>query len=117
MEKPENRWESLRKRCGSKATRDFAAQVREAYAVRGDRGVEEWRLAYLKNSARHRYVSPMEFAFAYARLGQKDEAFQWLDKAYDDHAPWLISIGRHTDLDSLRGDPRYAAFVKRVGLP
>ena len=96
---------------------NFAAQVREAYALRGGRGVEEWRLAHLKNSARHRYVSPMEFAFAYARLEQKDEAFRWLDKAYDEHAPWLILIGRHTDLDSLRGDPRYDALVKRVGLP
>jgi predicted Zn-dependent protease len=96
---------------------DFAAQVREAFAARGNRGVQEWRLADLKNSARHRYVSPLEFAFAYARLGQKDEAFRWLDKAYDGHAPWLIWIHRHSDIDSLRGAPRYEALVKRVGLP
>lgn len=66
---------------------DFAARVRRAYAARGDHGVQEWRLKYLKDSARLNYVSPLEFGLAYARLGQKEQAFQWLNKAYDGHAP------------------------------
>ena len=94
-----------------------AAEVRAAFAAKGNRGVQEWSLAQLKQLARNRYVSPLEFAFAYARLGQKDEAFRWLDKAYDDHVPWLVRIHQHTDLDPLRADPRYEALIKRIGLP
>jgi len=96
---------------------DLAGQVRRAYAARGDHGVQEWRLAYLTNSARRNYVSPLEFGLAYARLGQKQQAFQWLDKAYDGHAPWLIWMHRHSALDSLRADPRYEVLIKRIGLP
>ena len=94
-----------------------AAEVRAAFAAKGMRGVQLRRLAQLNQLARHRYVSPLEFAFVYARLGQKDEAFRWLDKAYDDHVPWLVRIHQHSDLDSLRGDPRYEALIKRIGLP
>jgi TolB-like protein/DNA-binding winged helix-turn-helix (wHTH) protein len=95
----------------------LAAEVRIAYTNGGNRGVQEWRLAYLQQMARKQYVSPLEFAFAYARLGQDDEVFQWLEKAYDDHVPLLVRIQQDTDLNSLHGDPRYQALVKRIGLP
>jgi hypothetical protein len=95
----------------------LAAEVRIAYTDGGNRGVQEWRLAYLKQVARKQYVSPLEFAFAYARLGQEDEVFQWLEKAYDDHVPLLVRIQQDTDLNSLHGDSRYQALVKRIGLP
>jgi TolB-like protein/DNA-binding winged helix-turn-helix (wHTH) protein/tetratricopeptide (TPR) repeat protein len=94
-----------------------AAEVHATFAAKGTHGVQKWRLAQLKQLARHGYVSPLEFAFVYARLGQKDEAFRWLDKAYDDHVPWLVRIHQHSELDPLRGDPRYRALVKRIGLP
>jgi len=96
---------------------NLAAEVRAAFAAKGNRGVQQWRLADLKQLARNRYVSPLEFAFAYARLGQKEEAFRWLERAYDDHVPWLVRIHQHSDLDPLRGDPRYEALIKRIGLP
>jgi TolB-like protein/DNA-binding winged helix-turn-helix (wHTH) protein/Tfp pilus assembly protein PilF len=94
-----------------------AAEVRIIFAKGGNRGVQEWRLAYLKQMARKQYVSPLEFAFAYARLGQNDEVFQWLEKAYDEHVPLLVRIQQDSDLNSSHGDPRYQAFVKRIGLP
>jgi hypothetical protein len=59
----------------------------------------------------------LEFAFAYAPLGQDDEVFQSLEKAYDHHVPLLVRIQQDTDLNSLHGDPRYQALVKRIGLP
>lgn len=74
-------------------------------------------LASLKELARKRYVSPLEFASAYARLGQNDEVFQWLEKAYDDHVPKLVRIQHNTDLNSVHDDPRYQDLVKRIGLP
>jgi tetratricopeptide (TPR) repeat protein len=96
----------------------LAADVRAAFTRAGNRGVQEWRLANLKQQmAAKDYVSPLEFAFAYARLGQNDEAFRWLDKAYDDHVPGLIWLQQNSELNRLRVDPRYQALVKRIGLP
>lgn len=95
----------------------LAAEVRDAFNKEGNQGVQEWRLARLKKMALKRYASPLEFAFAYARLGQADETFRWLEKAYDGHAPWLVEIHQHTDLDAFRDDPRYKALIKRIGLP
>jgi hypothetical protein len=94
-----------------------AEEVRIAYRNGGNRSVQEWRLAQLKQVARKQYVSPLEFASAYARLGQNYEAFQWLEKAYDDHVPKLVRIQQDPDLNSLHSDPRFQALVKRIGLP
>ena len=95
----------------------LAADVRAAFTRAGNRGVQEWRLADLKQKTSKDYVSPLEFAFAYARLGQNDEAFRWLDKAYDDHVPGLIWLQQNSELNRLRGDPRFRALVTRIGLP
>lgn len=67
--------------------------------------------------ARKQYVSPLEFASAYARLGQNDEIFRWLEKAYEDHVPKLVRIQQNIDLNSVHDDPRYQDLVKRIGLP
>jgi hypothetical protein len=95
----------------------LAADVRAAFARAGNRGVQEWRLADLKQMASKDYVSPLNFAFACARLGQDDEAFRWLDKAYDDHVPMLVYLEQNSELNRLHGDPRYRALIKRIGLP
>jgi tetratricopeptide (TPR) repeat protein len=94
-----------------------AEEVRIAYRNWGNRSVQELRLAQLKQVAWKQYVSPLEFASAYARLGQNDEAFRWLEKAYDDHVPKLVRIQQDPDLNSLHSDPRFQALVKRIGLP
>lgn len=53
----------------------------------------------------------------YAILGARDDAFQWLEKAYETHNPGLVSIQSHAAFDTLHSDPRYAALLKRMGLP
>jgi hypothetical protein len=59
---------------------------------------------------------PVAVAQAYASLGEKDKAFQWLDRAYDEHAS-LLFIKALPDLDNIRSDPRYADLLRRMGLP
>jgi TolB-like protein/DNA-binding winged helix-turn-helix (wHTH) protein/Tfp pilus assembly protein PilF len=94
-----------------------AGEVLIAYRKGGNRGIQEWRLASLKQMARKQYVSPLEFASACARLGQNDEVFRWLEKAFDDHVPLLVRIQQDPDLNSLHSDPRYQVLIKRIGLP
>lgn len=56
-------------------------------------------------------------ASVHARLGEKDAAFAWLEKAFQDHPIFLVYLKVHPLFDSLRGDPRFDALVKRIGIP
>jgi hypothetical protein len=63
------------------------------------------------------YVSPYTIALVYVGLDQRDEAFQWLDKAYQERSVRLINIAVHPRFASLHSDPRFVALVQRIGLP
>ncbi len=56
-------------------------------------------------------------AAAHARLGEKDAAFEWLDKAFQEHESFLVYFKVHPLFEGLRGDPRFDALVKRIGIP
>jgi hypothetical protein len=54
--------------------------------------------------------------FIDAALGDKDQAFQWLEKAYEERDTWLVHLKIDPMLDSLRLDPRYANLLARINL-
>ena len=87
-----------------------------AYAVSGQRDEALETLDQLKQNAGQRYVSGFSFALVYAGLGEKDQAFQWLEKSYQDRAPDMVQLKVDPMLDSLHSDPRFADLVKRMGL-
>jgi serine/threonine protein kinase/Flp pilus assembly protein TadD len=64
-----------------------------------------------------KYVPACYVAMLYAALGQKNEAFAWLSTAYDEHDRYLASLKVDESYDPLRSDPRFAALLRRVGLP
>ena len=51
-----------------------------------------------------------------ATLGEKEQAFWWLEKAFRDHHPWLAQLKVDPQFDSLHGDPRFADLLRREGL-
>jgi hypothetical protein len=53
----------------------------------------------------------------YAGLDDKDQAFAWLDKAFEGRNHWLVWLNRDPRWDRLRTDPRFADLKSRVGLP
>ena len=57
------------------------------------------------------------FIWAYAGLGDKDEAFAWLERAYTERRGRLASLLVEPMLEPLRTDPRFSDLVRRVGLP
>jgi eukaryotic-like serine/threonine-protein kinase len=70
----------------------------------------------LKRSERQ-YVSPDEIALVYASLGEKDQAFVWLDRAYDARSAFLITrILGCSNYDPLRSDPRFDALLRKIGI-
>ncbi len=71
----------------------------------------------LAELSKRKYVSPLFIAGIYAGLGERDQAFAWLEKAYQERPPSMTLIGVEPVFDSLRSDPRFVDLVRRVGLP
>jgi len=64
----------------------------------------------------YQYVTSYGVALVHAGLGDKSEAFRWLDKAYDERSHWLVWLSLDPRWNDLRGDPRFDQLRKRVGL-
>jgi eukaryotic-like serine/threonine-protein kinase len=95
---------------------EAAAELKRAYASGGIKGIERWDIAQDGDSSKTGY-DPMGVAEDYANLGDKNDAFVWLEKAYQQHSSDLIALKVLPDFDSLRADPRYTALAKRIGFP
>ncbi len=83
------------------------ASLAGVYAVSGERGEAEKLLKELVEISKRRYVCPYEMAQAYVGLGKKEEAFQWLDKAYRDRSSCMPYLKMDPRFDPLRSDPRF----------
>jgi len=87
-----------------------------AYAQSGHR-TEALRLVdELKRRQRRNYVPAEAFVDAYLGLGERDQAFAWLDRAYREHSGILQILKVHPFFDPVRNDPRFVDLVHRVGL-
>jgi TolB-like protein/Flp pilus assembly protein TadD len=95
----------------------FKAELANAYAVAGRKPEALTILRDLLQMSSRQYVSPYSIALVYAGLEDRDEAFRWLDKAYEERSVRLINIAVHPRFAGLRDDPRFAALVRRTGLP
>ncbi len=62
------------------------------------------------------YVQPMWIAVIELALGEKDQAFDWMDKAYADRSAWLVNLKVDPFFDAVRSDARFADLLRRVGL-
>ncbi|MBV9034338.1 MAG: protein kinase [Acidobacteriaceae bacterium] len=92
------------------------SQIGSVYAAIGEMGKVADILAKLKAISRRRYIAPPFFAYVYAALGQKDEAFEWLERGYAERCYPMVFLNVYPLLDPLRGDPRFTSLLKRVGL-
>ncbi|HZS50542.1 MAG TPA: protein kinase [Bryobacterales bacterium] len=71
----------------------------------------------LKERSKQTYVQPVGIAGIYIGLGDKDRAFEWLQRAYEDRSGWLIYLNVDPMFHPLRQDPRFRELIRRVGLP
>ena len=71
----------------------------------------------LKNESQGEYVSPNTIATYYALMGDRDHAFEWLEKGYAERSGRMEYIKTDDFLEPLRSDPRYIDLIKRMGLP
>jgi serine/threonine-protein kinase len=115
----------LQKRMNDEAIQEFrraaalngvrdSAHLAYAYGVTGHRADGQRLIETLVASGQRRYLPPFHIALAYAGLGDKDAAFRWLERAYDEHASFMDGLKVTPGFDGLHSDPRFAALLKRM---
>jgi predicted Zn-dependent protease len=87
-----------------------------AYAHAGRRADALRLLGELKRRQKAGYIPAAAFVNAYLGLDDHEQAFAWLERAYQEHSYILQLVKLHPYFDPLRGDPRFADLVHRVGL-
>jgi len=90
---------------------------REGYLRIERTAVERLELRTLERRARKAYASPIDFARAYAQLGENDRAFEYLDQALAERSPGMVFLNVDRAWEAVRSDRRFAAAVTHVGLP
>ena len=94
-----------------------AAALGQSYTKGGIRGYYLWELGRLSEESKHRYVRATAVACLYAALGEKDKAFSYLEKAYEDRAFDLNTLQVEPRFDPLRSDPRFQDLLRRMNFP
>jgi TolB-like protein/tetratricopeptide (TPR) repeat protein len=89
-----------------------------AYAISGKKTEARKTLDHLTELATTSYVAPYNVAVIYAGLGEKDDAFAWLERAFKDRGYYLpVYLTTDARLDDLHADPRFTSLRQRIGLP
>jgi tetratricopeptide (TPR) repeat protein len=97
---------------------DSAAALAHAYAVAGRRGKAKQIVDELQRRSRTSYVSSYMIATIYAGLGDKNKAFEFLEKAYQERSSDLpYFIRSDLRVDNLRSDPRFLDLLNRMDFP
>jgi tetratricopeptide (TPR) repeat protein len=86
------------------------------YAISGRKNEARGIIARLQQLSTNRYVPSLYIALVYTGLREKDEAFKWLDKAYEERCEYLVYLRSEPLADPLRNDPRFPSFLGRLGL-
>jgi DNA-binding SARP family transcriptional activator/TolB-like protein/Tfp pilus assembly protein PilF len=87
------------------------------YAQQGRRAEALRVLTRLDSLSSGEYVTSYAVALVYTALGERDQAFAWLDRAVQERTHWLLWLNRDRRWDPIRSDPRFGSLVRRVGLP
>ena len=92
------------------------AHLGHAHAVSGNTTEARRILGELREMQNRRYVSSSTVAAIYVALGEKDEAFKWLEKAYEERDVWLMNLKVDPVFSKIRGDARFRDLLSRTSL-
>ena len=90
--------------------------VGQALALLGRPDEARAELARLMQLAKSRYVPALDIATVHASLGDRDSAFQWLERAFAERSTNIAFLDYDPSFDALRDDARFAPLVERIGL-
>jgi TolB-like protein/Flp pilus assembly protein TadD len=95
----------------------FSFALCYVYSVAGKLDEAHKILQELLDLSEHGYVMPYWIATIYGGLGNKEEAFRWLERAYHDRSAWIAFLKVQPWFDNLRSDPRFQDLVRRMNFP
>ena len=95
---------------------DFASAMEQGFRSAGWKGALTKGIEIRQAHRQSGYSSAYAIARLYADLGDRDQAFLWLNTAYQEHNDYLPNLKNDFLLDPLRSDPRFAELVDKVGL-
>jgi TolB-like protein/Tfp pilus assembly protein PilF len=92
------------------------AALARTYALAGRESDARKILAELNKASKTEYIAPYFFATIEAALGEKDQAFAWLERGFNGRDPYLTRLRVDVAMDPLRSDARFKMLLRRVGL-
>ncbi|MFQ5816610.1 MAG: protein kinase [Terriglobia bacterium] len=95
----------------------YVAGLGHAYALAGKRSEALKILDQLQGQTTLMPPSPFDMALVYIGLGDKEKAFEWLEKAYEERSMRLVFLKEGPRFDSLRSDPRFQDLLRRMNFP
>ncbi len=95
----------------------LVAGLAHAYAAAGKKEEALRVLCQLQELSKQAYVSAYDIAVLHTLLGDKDQAFAWLQQAYESRESWLAICASDPRFDALRSDPRFHDLLRRMDLP
>ncbi|MGH9500409.1 MAG: tetratricopeptide repeat protein [Terriglobales bacterium] len=110
-------WKTYSQLTGDPEESEFVSALEQGYRSAGWHGALGEGLKVLLARRKKSYASPVKIARFYTDMGEKEQAFQWLNTAYLEHDWLLIGLNTYFQFDPLRSDPRFAELVGKVGLP
>jgi len=100
----------------SNGATNLLALLGVAYAKSGNQSAAQGVLDKLNALIRQRRAQPHDLAILYTGLGEKDRAFEWLGKAYEERSHLILYLKTDPFFDPLRSDPRFSDLLNRAGL-
>ena len=110
-------WKAFGQLSGDRKESDFASALEQGFRSAGWKGALNKGIEVRQAQRKTGYSSAYAIAQLYADLGDKDEAFRWLNTAVQERDLSLEGLKTDFLLDPLRSDPRFAELVRKVGLP
>jgi len=110
-------WKAYGQLSGDRNESDFASAMEQGFRLAGWKSALTKGIEIRQAQRKTGYYSPLVIATLYADLGDKEQAFRWLNTAYQERDWLLVGLKTNFLLDPLRSDPRFAELVRKVGLP
>jgi TolB-like protein/tetratricopeptide (TPR) repeat protein/tRNA A-37 threonylcarbamoyl transferase component Bud32 len=96
---------------------DVAAAIDRGYRDGGYTRAMRMAGDALAARAKTRYIQPTQIATLYAHAGDRDRAFEWLDRAYELRDSWLVFLKDDPRFENLHADPRFERLVQKMKFP
>jgi serine/threonine protein kinase/tetratricopeptide (TPR) repeat protein len=110
-------WKVYGQLSGDRRESDFASAIEKGFRSGGWKNALTEGIEARQTQRKTGYASAYQIALLYADLGDKNQAFRWLNAAYQERDTYLDCLKTDFQFDPIRSDPRFAELVSKVGLP